>query len=156
MSGPLIAAVEMLARSGRTFEARISGVSMGHTIPDGSLVRIEPVTRAAPGDVIAFRERDRIVAHRVRFRARAHLLLLGDGYTIPDIPVKETSVIGRVAALELRGQWHEVPARSGRSVVATVSVALVGGALLVSPRLAARVAGVLIALRRYSGRTSNA
>ena len=108
------------------------------------------------GDVVAFRDRERLIAHRVCFRARQHLILLGDGYAIPDLPVKETSVIGRVVSTDSRGEWNEVPLRQGRSVLSAMAVALAGIALLISPRLAARVAGAMMVFRRHAGATSNA
>jgi hypothetical protein len=156
MSDPLIAAVELLSRSGRTFDAQISGTSMGNTLPDGARVRIEPVSSVRCDDVVAFRENERIVAHRVWFRARRYLILVGDGYRIPDPPVKETAVIGRVVAREDHGEWSAVPILERRRYLTTVVVAMAALALLISPRLAETVTRAMIVLRRQAGATSNA
>jgi Peptidase S24-like len=142
MTGLSAAAIELLARGGRTFEVRLAGISMGRTIPDGSLVRVDPVDADAirRGDVIAFRDDDRVVAHRVRFAARGHFVMLGDGYSLPDLPVPRSAILGRISAWHDGDDWRPVGRRRNRSLVAALVVLLVSCGLVVSPVLARKIA----------------
>ena len=149
------AAIELLARGGRRIEVRLNGISMGRTIPDGALVRVEPVevTSVRRGHVVAFRDGDRVVGHRVRFRARGHFVLLGDGYTVPDLPVPASSILGRIVEWNDGGGWRPVQKRRNPTVVGAILVLSVSCALLISPPLARKVAGLGVLLRRQKPRS---
>jgi hypothetical protein len=109
-SAQLGAALSLLAKSGRTFEVRISGTSMGNAIPDGVLVRVEPADVLMPGEVIAFRDGDnRVVAHRLVRIVRDHAIALGDGNRFPDPPIPLDAIVGRVVAFDDGVAWHDVP-----------------------------------------------
>ena len=150
------AAVDLLTRSGRTFDVRISGVSMGDTIPDGATVRVEPVEPAAlrRGDVVAYREDDRIVAHRLWFRARKHSVLVGDGYELPDLPVADHDVMGRVTAIADAGVYREIAPRRTHTFHGRLTSLVACAALLVSPRLARMIAAAALRLRWRHGSTT--
>jgi len=144
------AAIELLVRDGRTFEVRLTGTSMGRTIPDGSLVRVEPVAfhDVRRGDVIAFRDGDRVVAHRARFRARGHVIALGDGYALPDLPIPAAAILGRITAWNDGSEWRAIGPRRNATILGALFVVAISIALLFSPWLARKIAGLGVRWRR--------
>lgn len=149
------AAIGLLARGGRSIVVRLSGISMGRTIPDGAMVRVEPVDieAARRGDVLAFSDGDRVVAHRVRFRARDHFVMLGDGYIVPDLPVPASTILGRIAQWNDGGEWRAVQPRRKPTLTGAILVFAVSAALLVSPWLARKIAAAAGLFRRQSPRS---
>lgn len=142
---------ELLKQRSDPFEATVRGISMGQTIPDETVVRVEPLSlrKIRPGEVVVFRDRERLVAHRLRFRARRYALMLGDGYRTPDFPVPDGELLGRVVAIQSDGQWTAVAARPGVPMRTSVVVSVASLALLVSPWLARKVIAVSLRLDRF-------
>ena len=168
-SEALLSGVELLARSGRAIEIRLRGTSMGSSLASGSLVHIEPsrLEALSTGDVVAFRDGDRLVAHRIAYigrrqASRCFAVPIGDAYSFPDRPVNETEILGRVTEYHDGLTWKQITAmpsrtRAGR-VIARLSVIVVAAALEIHPHFAKLMAGALIAARSFlhSGRTSKA
>jgi hypothetical protein len=165
---PLLAGAELLARSGRPLEIQLQGKSMTVSIPDGVLVRIEPLgdTPVSIGEVVAFRDGVRLVAHRVGYRGRGkrsreYTVPIGDSYIVPDQPVHRAAILGRVRQYREGASWRSVPSavrrRPLKRAVAWLTVAAVSAALEIDPRLAGRLASIFVSIRSklHSGRTSN-
>ena len=100
-----------LLADGYSIRKQVSGDSMGTTIPDGSIVHIEPVEKrqVKHGDIVYFvNHENKTVVHRVARKFRragdAYLQTWGDGCATPDAPVKLNQVYGRVVRYELNGQ----------------------------------------------------
>lgn len=110
----------LLRRTGATVECDVHGGSMGDAVPDGATVRIvcDGIAGVQVGSVVAVLIGGALSVHRVVHighspRARGWLLTSGDMNLTCDVPVPESSVVGRVeAARHERGQWSP-PDRSG-------------------------------------------
>jgi hypothetical protein len=117
----IASAARMILRTGRSFETRIRGSSMGSAIRDGDRIRIEAVAAAAllAGDVVAFVRGDEIVAHRLVHRVRSarrpeRLMTLGDGNYFPDDAFDPDALLGRIAAVDAGDGWRDVPSGAAR------------------------------------------
>jgi len=103
-------AEEVLSRGGEV-RTRVTGGSMGASVPDGSVVCFEPIGegRLRRGDIVLVRSaRGRAVCHRV-FAVlggpeRSRVQTWGDGTAAPDAPVPLTSVLGRLKSIEGPGR----------------------------------------------------
>ncbi|MBW3564851.1 MAG: S24/S26 family peptidase [Acidobacteria bacterium] len=146
-------AMELLARTGKSFEAPVSGSSMGSTIPEGSVVLVVPSTEPRRGDVVAFREGERVIAHRLFFAVRDHLVVVGDGYPVPDLPVPRERLLGRIERVRRTAEWEEVPGRPGINPVPRLAAAIVALALFISPLLARKLAAGMIRVRSLPERS---
>jgi signal peptidase I len=85
---------------------RASGASMRPAICDGDVITVEPAATASlvPGNVIVYRQLDRVFAHRlVRVGAdsagQERLLLRGDATHVCDAPISPAQVLGEVVAV---------------------------------------------------------
>jgi hypothetical protein len=133
---------------------------MGAAIPRGARIRIvfDGATTPCEGDVVAFLDGGRIVAHRVVARCghgeRTTLLTRGDARLLCDAPVPADAVLGRVSECDPGTGWQPVgapPALPRRErIVAAVLLGLLRAVLAVDARAAARLAGAMesAALRR--------
>ncbi len=145
-----IALASLLARRDGFLEARVEGRSMGETLPEGSLIRVQPGRDRdfVPGDVVAIAVNEKIVVHRV-LRASTLLLTRGDAEVLPDPPVPGAWVIGPVIEARVEGgSWGPVgpaPRTSAlHSMPASAAANLVAGLLAVSPTLADRAARAML------------
>jgi signal peptidase I len=100
-----------LLRDGYPIRFCAHGRSMKPTIKDGELIIIEPIeiAKIKRSDIILYRTRDGAIAHRVM--AIKHngdeqptFILRGDSLATLDCPVAATDILGRVVAVERRGQ----------------------------------------------------
>lgn len=96
---------------------RLNGGSMQPAIPARAWIRI--TFSPAPyhvGEVVAFMEGARVVAHRVVWTARARgdglLITRGDARILPDAPVSASDVLGRVAEFDCGSGWQAPAMRS--------------------------------------------
>jgi hypothetical protein len=141
-TGLAVAALSLLARSGRAFETKVAGTSMGSAIPDGFLVRIAPVDldTIKPGEVIAFSSGERVVAHRLvrrgrRGAARGYVIALGDGNRYPDPPIRLEAILGKVVACSDGTTWRDVSPPAGRSPIDSILSAAVVGAVIMATEI---------------------
>jgi hypothetical protein len=145
-----------LAGSGRTFDIPITGQSMGRALPDGTLVRVtlEDGSTAAVGDVVIFRDRSRLAAHRVICRSapRRRLVTRGDARMSPDDPVAFANILGRVAGIVAADrELHPVPGDERRGIPTMLDrpvVLIMSIALAIAPSLARSTSRVLTLLER--------
>lgn len=131
----LRAASELLARRGGEIESRVSGRSMGRTLPPGTEVRIRwaPGSACRDGDLIAFVAGRQLVTHRVVGRGhsaarRQFLITRGDGTWLCDPPVAEELVVGVVREWRDGARWRpaaEIPAADPGVAAALFQRALV-------------------------------
>jgi signal peptidase len=94
---------------------RLTGFSMLPTVWPGDIVTVKRCELAdlRPGQVVLYRAKGSLVAHRVVRTSSDHLIAHGDSVPRCDPPVYATAVIGYVASI-LRGQrtidprqrWH--------------------------------------------------
>jgi signal peptidase I len=150
----------------RMLESTVLGMSMGATIPAGSRVRIElgEQQRYDAGDIVTFVAGHHVVVHRiVRWTGRGShgcLLTRGDAALVPDRPIAETHILGRVTAVRREEGWTPVgppPSVAGRARLTRSLVLLaVAGLLQLHPRAAAAFVAALHRVARpfrRSGRT---
>lgn len=98
---------ELLAR-GYGVRFRASGGSMRPAICDGDLITVAPAAegRVLPGNVIVYRDRGRLFAHRIvsvkvdEHGRRSGVLLRGDAALACDAPVSADQVLGEVVAVQ--------------------------------------------------------
>ncbi len=99
---------ELLAK-GYGVRFRASGGSMRPAICDGDVITVAPAGegRVLPGNVIVYRDRGRLFAHRiVSVKSNAEhggyhqLLLRGDAATTCDAPVSADRVLGEVVTVQ--------------------------------------------------------
>lgn len=84
---------------------RARGASMHPAISEGDAITIEPVRsdELAAGDVVLYRSRNRVIAHRVvaiLSGLEPTLILRGDALPCCDGPVRPHLVLGRVARID--------------------------------------------------------
>src|SRR4051812_36296613 len=82
-------------------ESRVKGSSMGNTLPDGCLVRIDSTRAPARGDIVAFVVGTALCTHRVVARSSRiagdgseYLVTRGDDWLLCDPPIIASQVIG--------------------------------------------------------------
>jgi hypothetical protein len=104
-------------REGTVVTCRLIGGSMQDAIPAHSQIRISfgrPVDRV--GEVVAFMEGSRVVAHRVAYRSRLRrhdfLVTRGDARILPDPPVPVPAVLGTVDQVDDGSGWRALGAQS--------------------------------------------
>ena len=106
ISAAFLETSEQLLRAGISVRFRAGGQSMHPTIRDGETITVEPV---APGiircgDIVLYRSRNGIIAHRVvRIERRGAALVFtprGDGMPASDAPIAAAEVLGRVVMVE--------------------------------------------------------
>ncbi len=110
-SEQFMAIAEEILGHDRELRTRVSGSSMGHSIPDGSVVCFEPANRQRLrwGDIVLIRSASgKAVCHRL-FAVRhgpdgPKVQTWGDGASAPDIPVPLDSVLGRLKSIEGPGR----------------------------------------------------
>jgi len=103
-------AEEVLSRGGEV-RTRVTGASMGASIPDGSVVCFEPVRgkRLRRGDIVLVRSAEgRAICHRVFAISDGPegttVQTWGDGTSAPDLPVPLSNVLARLKAVEGPGR----------------------------------------------------
>jgi hypothetical protein len=113
----LDAAIEMIGRAGVRGSVAVAGVSMHPTFAAVERLAVEFAPgKISFGDVIVFRQRGKLVVHRLvgRERAGSRLKTRGDGTISFDPWVEHGDVIGRVFAVEYPGdEWRGI--RGGRA-----------------------------------------
>jgi signal peptidase len=115
------ALVEHVVGTGMSIRFRACGDSMYPTILHGDVITVAPVAAhaVARGDILLYRDGDRVLAHRLisvsshgtetRFRLR------GDTNATCDAPVAAAQIVGRVEAVERDGRAIPLHAtRTGR------------------------------------------
>lgn len=125
----LIALASLFKTQGKQIECRVEGGSMSPTLPASCLVRVDCGARGSygVGDVVAFIAGRNVVSHRIvhegrRGRAREYLITLGDDRILPDPPVHEASVLGRVGAVQSGAGWAPLALPSRRSGLRRLAV----------------------------------
>lgn len=105
-------ATEFLGALG-SLRLRVSGGSMLPTIW-GDVLSITRVSRndVRKGDIVLFARHNRLIAHRViseeGFHRKSHLLTRGDATLLPDAPVEEHELLGKVCAVARNGKNIEL------------------------------------------------
>jgi hypothetical protein len=137
-----------------TLRLRVMGWSMLPSVWPGDTLVVESIESGSisEGDIVLFGRDRRLFAHRVVTRIRVlegrQFLTCGDAMTVPDPPVSESDLLGRVAYIVRNGRSIE-PRRSLRPFERAVA------ALARSSESAARVVVGVHALRQtLQGQTS--
>src|SRR6185295_9848523 len=109
------ALAEHVVGTGMSIRFRASGDSMYPAILNGDVITVSPVASGdiARGDILLYRDGDRVLAHRLigiaesgretRFRFR------GDSNATCDLPIARSQILGRVETVERHGRviaWH--------------------------------------------------
>ena len=109
---------EVFLKEGRCIQKYASGSSMLPTIPDGAVVKIEPIGEdtPGPGDIVYFTDNNgdtRI--HRVSLIVKQSKDTLiqtwGDNCDKPDALIRRSQVLGRVVAYKVESEWYHVSSR---------------------------------------------
>jgi signal peptidase I len=115
---------EVLSR-GHSVRFRAKGASMHPAIRDGEIVTVAPVQPAEirRGDVILYRFRGGVIAHRVASIGRGTagtlvFVVRGDAFHGCDEPVDESALLGRVVTAERGGRALDPSAFRARAVAA--------------------------------------
>ncbi len=117
----VLAAVDLMGRSGGRGTVRVRGESMHPTLRPGQLLAVEfAPERLARGDMLIFRQGDLLLVHRLLGPARSiegrpRLRTRGDGALSLDPPVDLDRVIGRVVALVDGENWRTTRDRPARA-----------------------------------------
>jgi signal peptidase I len=107
---------ELLQRGARV-RFRAIGESMQPTIEDGELIAVEPVSPSVirRGDILLYRGDGGVRIHRVigisRSERNHSFRLCGDASVSSDTPIEATQILGRVVAVERRGQSRTLDTR---------------------------------------------
>ena len=115
-----------LLRHGRAIRFRAPGSSMHPTIKDEDTITVDPVERTAikPGDVLLYRSKVGVIAHRVvrieKENGTAHQFILrGDASGSPDAPVLPHQILGKVVWVERCGRLID-PSNRKAQIIRTV------------------------------------
>ena len=99
-----------LLTQGYGIRFRAGGGSMAPAIGDGDVITVKPLEPASltPGRVIVYRDRHRVVAHRIVGTTSDHpsanaLVVRGDAARACDPPVAPSQVLGEVVAVSRYG-----------------------------------------------------
>ena len=140
------AAARNLAGNHHVVDVPVNGSSMGASLPDGTIVRVQLGMACAVGDVVVFRQREQVVAHRVIHRTAVYLLTRGDARFAPDPPVPFDRVLGRVTGnVPHRAAPRSRIARAGNAAAVRLTVA----ALRLGPGVAAWLVRLLTLMERW-------
>jgi signal peptidase I len=123
------------ALAGRAIEIPITGGSMVPTLAPGTVIDAILGDGAAcrAGDVVVFRQGQRLIAHRVLRKSARHLVTRGDARIAPDAPVAFAQVVARVTSeLPPMPRRRALPRITSAAIVAATSLLL-----HIHPRLAA-------------------
>ena len=96
-----------LLQDGQSIRFYAHGMSMKPTILHGDFVTVEPIepSEIRRGDIVLYRDRNNVIAHRVvGLTASKRFLFCGDGRETADQPVRPDQILGRVVALERDGR----------------------------------------------------
>lgn len=111
--------VRSLLADGLSVTKKVSGDSMLPSITSGAVLQIEPLAQTQPrlGDVVFCEACDgRTIIHRVSlcFRRKSQFWIQtwGDNCQKPDAPVPISKVLGRIASMQINGDWK--PLRNNR------------------------------------------
>ena len=138
--------------SGLQLESEIRGWSMTGSLPAGSRIRIrcEHLTGIPEGCVVAFMSGTTLIAHRIAHRGReraagAWAITRGDATLLPDAPIGDADVVGRVVAVAIDESWRDVPAAPPRHrpLLSALVLRACTLALVFHPMLASALAGGL-------------
>jgi hypothetical protein len=149
-----LARLRALTRKGAAvIHSELRGFSMGAALPDGARIRIRSGAEESwrPGDVIAFLAGSRLMAHRVVYEgrrgpARQFVITQGDGNWLCDPPVNRSTVVGRVEAVSIGGDWRPITGPETpfhRRLLAATSLALMRVALELSPAFTIRASQLM-------------
>ncbi|MFM6345856.1 MAG: S26 family signal peptidase, partial [Dolichospermum sp.] len=83
--------------------ATITGWSMSPVLKQGDVIGYSPSSGYELGDIIVFKYRSQIVAHRLLSISNTQLIVKGDNYFKTDDLIKPTDVIGVAKFLMRRG-----------------------------------------------------
>jgi signal peptidase I len=104
------ALAEHVVGTGMSIRFRACGGSMHPTIFDGDVITVAPVAahEVARGDILLYRDGDRVLAHRL-IRVSSHgtetrFRLRGDSNASCDAPIAAAQIVGRVEAVERDGR----------------------------------------------------
>ena len=135
------------AKTDRELVASFSGTSMLPSIASGQRVRIRcnpgPIVE---GDVIVT-TRTAMIVHRAVICAGEVIVTRGDANVLPDEPVRDEHVIGRVEAIEVGDTFVSVPAHRG-SIAQRVVRRIIAAVFLRSASMGDRLIRLLLRLRR--------
>src|SRR5262249_52951123 len=117
-------AVGLLSKTGRPIVTTIRGQSMGASIVDGSLVRVQPSAgdECSVGDIVVFAVNGTLIAHRVVHRGTGprlgrFILTQGAGRVQCDPPIEIESILGVVTEYCFDGEWRRPDLYASRSVL---------------------------------------
>ena len=122
LSGAFRETGEQLLRAGVSIRFRAGGQSMHPTIRDGETITVEPIApeKIRRGDIVLYRSRDGVIAHRVvRIERRGAALVFtprGDAMPACDAPITAAEILGRVVAVERSQRRVELAGRKARWV----------------------------------------
>jgi signal peptidase I len=112
---------EIIGRFG-TARIRVQGSSMLPTLRPGDEIELRSTLAAEIrcGDIVAFRQGERLFVHRVIGRDRDRLLTRGDALRHADVPVSSDQLLGVVVSVLRKGEQVRLqPSFAGR-VIATL------------------------------------
>ena len=145
-------AAEVLTSSGR-LRLGVTGWSMLPTVWPGDTLVIERANSEAvsEGDIVLFRRDGRFFVHRVIGKITRDLAILtrGDAMTLPDPPVPDSDLMGKVVLIQRKGKR----VKPGRDL--SLSARTVAAAVRRSETIARVVVGVHGMLHGLLGQNSN-
>lgn len=109
------AILNILKQSGKVIESKICGDSMGASIPNNAIIKVEPIQAQVwkVGQVIVYLSGKSLVAHRITYvgsgRLKDIIITRGDNCLGSDVPVNTNAVLGVVQSYTISGSTHAVP-----------------------------------------------
>lgn len=100
MDARLDAAARLWRHAGHVGRVPVAGDSMAPLLHDGDIVRVKAGAEPRFGDVVVAAAAGALVIHRVVGRRAGLIVLRGDNSALPDDPIEQEAVMGRVTAVE--------------------------------------------------------
>jgi signal peptidase I len=107
-----------VARISGRVQLKVTGASMVPALWPGDFITVrsfEP-SQLRPDSIIVFRQKERLIVHRLMHRSGVNLITRGDARPLLDAPVSVDEVIGQVESISRNGRpvgfyrplWHRV------------------------------------------------
>jgi len=99
--------IETVKKNGKI---KTFGYSMMPILQDGDVVSIQKVSLESLriNDIICFRQKNRLVTHRVVYKTKSYVITKGDNNPVSDGKILKNKILGKISAIERKEQKFDI------------------------------------------------